>query len=285
MQQIERGIYFEDSYPGVTLGAIVLPHGTILIDAPLRSEDARSWRASLVTLGSSTMRILVNLDANPDRTLGSRAMDCTIVAHQRAAQVFRNRPSIFKGHVPESGAEWESSNEVLGTRWASPDITFSQRILFHWGEKEVILEHRPGPGPGAIWVSVPSARVIFVGDAVLPDQPPFLAQADLPAWIDSLDFALKTYRGYTFISGRNGLVTTEAVRAQQQFLKKLHKGFERLGKRNAHPEKSESLIPKLLEDLPASQKSQEYYIQRLRYGLFHYYTRRYRPIEDAYEES
>jgi hypothetical protein len=43
MQQIERGIYFENSYPGVTVGAILLPLGTILIDAPLRPEDARNW--------------------------------------------------------------------------------------------------------------------------------------------------------------------------------------------------------------------------------------------------
>jgi hypothetical protein len=43
MQQIEHGIYFENSYPGVTVGAILLPMGTIMIDAPLRAEDARMW--------------------------------------------------------------------------------------------------------------------------------------------------------------------------------------------------------------------------------------------------
>jgi hypothetical protein len=33
MQQIKQGIYYEDEYLGVTLGALVLPFGTILIDA------------------------------------------------------------------------------------------------------------------------------------------------------------------------------------------------------------------------------------------------------------
>ncbi len=39
MQQINRNIFFEDGYLGVTIGALVFPHGLILIDAPLRSED------------------------------------------------------------------------------------------------------------------------------------------------------------------------------------------------------------------------------------------------------
>ncbi len=284
MQQIEPGIYCEESYSGVTLGAIVLPHGTIFIDAPLRPEDARSWRAALLSMGGSTNRILVNLDSNPDRTLGSRALDCTIIAHQKTAQVFRNRPSIFKSQSLESGAEWETSNEVVGTRWAPPDITFSQQMFFHWGEKKVILEHHPGPAIGAIWVLIPDARVLFLGDAVLPHQPPFLAHADLSAWIETLNLIIKSHRDFTIISGRGGPVSLEAVRAQLRYIKKLLNGLERLAKRNAPPEKTESLIPRLLNDLSPPAMLRENYAQRLRYGLFQYYSRRYRPSEDDQEE-
>src|SRR3990172_4940936 len=104
MHQIEPGIYYEDSFPGVTLGALIFSHGIIMIDAPLRAEDARSWRSTLNSMGSSANRVLVNLDAHLDRTLGARALDATIIAHLRTAQVFRNRPTIFKGHTLESGA-------------------------------------------------------------------------------------------------------------------------------------------------------------------------------------
>ena len=47
MQQIEHGIYIETAYPGVTVGAILQPMGTILVDAPLRAEDARTWLNTL----------------------------------------------------------------------------------------------------------------------------------------------------------------------------------------------------------------------------------------------
>jgi hypothetical protein len=76
MQQIDQSIYIENSYPGVTVGAILFPLGTILIDAPLRAEDARGWLNLLYNLGGKPNRMLVNLDAHPDRTLGARSMEC-----------------------------------------------------------------------------------------------------------------------------------------------------------------------------------------------------------------
>jgi glyoxylase-like metal-dependent hydrolase (beta-lactamase superfamily II) len=281
MQEINKGIYFENAYSGVTLGALVFPHGTILIDAPLRAEDARSWRASLANLSGGASRVLVNLDGHPDRTLGARAVESTIIAHQKTAQVFRSRPTIFKGQAVESGADWESYDDAVGTRWATPDITFTQRLSLHWGPPDVILEHHPGPAPGAIWVIVPEARVIFVGDAVLANQPPFLANADLPSWLESLDLLLASYRDCTFVSGRGGTVTVEAVKTQQHNLKNILKGMERLAKRNAPMEATESLIAGLVGEGHYAPHLEEHYLHRLRYGLSQYYARRYRPLDMA----
>jgi glyoxylase-like metal-dependent hydrolase (beta-lactamase superfamily II) len=256
MHQIENGIYYEDAYSGVTLGAIILSQGTILIDAPLRGEDARSWRATLVNIGSSANRVLVSLDAHPDRTLGTRAMDTTMVAHHKTALTFRNRPTIFKGQNQDSGAEWEMNDEVIGTRWSTPDITFTQQL----------------------------AKVIFVGDAIMPNQPPFLAHADLPAWIESLDLMLSSYRDYTIICGRGGPVGVEVVRAQKSYLTKILKGLERLAKRKAAPEMTEGLISGLIKDLSLPPKLQEHYVQRLRNGLYQYYSRHYPRGETSEEE-
>ena len=285
MKEIDQGIYYENSYPGVTLGALVLPHGTILVDAPLRAEDARAWRATLLTLGGNSNRLLVNLDAHPDRTLGARAMDCTVVAHLRTAQVFRGRPSIFKGQNVESGSEWESQNESVGTRWTIPDITFTHQITLHWGPPDVLLEHHPGPALGSIWVVIPEAHVVFIGDAVLPNQPPFLTNGDIPSWIETLSLLTSSYRDYTIISGRGGPVTVQAVRAQQQNLKATLKGLERLAKRNAPPEATENLIPNLLSSFSIPKKLEEQYYRRFRHGLFQYYARRYRPIESFGEQT
>jgi glyoxylase-like metal-dependent hydrolase (beta-lactamase superfamily II) len=284
MQAVARGIYFEDGYTGVTLGALAFPHGIILIDAPLRAEDARAWRAALNNLPSGPNRILVNLDAHLDRTIGARALDCTIVAHQKTAQVFRNRPSVFKGQTTDSGAEWEASNDIFGTRWAIPDVTFTNRMHFNWGGPEAILDYHPGPTLGSIWVSIPDARVVFIGDTILSDQPPFLASADLPAWIESLELLISSYKDYTILSGRGGAVGLDMVRAQLKSLKSILKGLERLARHNALPEKTEDLISSLIADMNLPPKRREQYVQRLRHGLYYYYSRRYRPL-DSFEQD
>jgi glyoxylase-like metal-dependent hydrolase (beta-lactamase superfamily II) len=281
MQEIEPGIFIETSYPGVTLGAIVLSQGTLLIDAPLRQEDARSWRAALVNQGSSANRMLVNLDAHPDRTLGARVLETTIIAHHKTGMVFRNRPSIFKGQNVESGSEWETYNEAVGTRWAIPDITFTSQISLHWGDPVVVLEYRPGPSVGAIWVIIPDSKVVFVGDAVLHNQPPFLTNGDIQAWLESLDELRKGYQDYTLVSGRGGTVPNDAVRAQHQILKNILRGMERLAKRNAPSEVVESLIPGILSGLTFPKHLEEQYTQRLRHGLIQYYARQYRPHDAA----
>jgi glyoxylase-like metal-dependent hydrolase (beta-lactamase superfamily II) len=277
MQQVDRGIFFEEAYLGVTLGALVFSHGAIMIDAPLRLEDARSWRSALLNQRGGSNRILVNLDAHPDRTLGAKAMDCTIIAHQKTAQVFRNRPTIFKGQNAPSGSTWESYSEAIGLRWAPPDITFAQHMNLHWGGPEIVLEHHPGPMAGSTWVIIPVEKVVFVGDTVAVNQTPFLANADLDEWSRSLELLSSNFGDYLIIAGRGGLAAKKVISAQLQLLKNVAKGIEKLVKRNAGPEATNELIPALMRDINVDRESEEIYTQRLRYGLYQYYARHYRP--------
>ena len=83
MQELAPHVYIETGYAGVTLGAINWAHGLILIDAPFRAEDTRSWRSNLLNLGGGVDRLLVNLDAHFDRTLGARAHG---LHHRRAGK-------------------------------------------------------------------------------------------------------------------------------------------------------------------------------------------------------
>ncbi len=277
MHQIKHGIYYEDLYLGVILGALVFPNGTILIDAPIRPEDTRSWRSALMSLRGGTNRLMISLDSHLDRTLGARSMECTIISHQKTALVYRNRPLIFKGQTIESGADWETYNDVIGTRWASPDITFTDQMTLHWGGPEVILEHHPGPTPGAIWVVIPEEKIVFIGDAVVPNQPPFLDNAELDVWLETLDLLYTSSKDYIIISGRGGLITREDIRFQVNHLKKISKQIERLAAKSASPETTEDLIPKLLSDLTFPPESTERYTQRLRAGLYQFYTRQFHP--------
>jgi cyclase len=276
MQQIEKGIFYEDSYLGVTLGALVFSHGVIAIDSPLRAEDARSWRSSLMNQRGGPNRLLICLDAHPDRTLGARALDCPIVAHLKTAQIFKNRPMIFKGQTIESGAIWETYNDAIGTRWAYPDITFTQQMSLFWGGPEIVIEHHPGPTPGSSWVILPDARVVFVGDTVLLNQPPFLAYADMNAWLENLDILLNSYSDFTIVSGRGGLATTQDVRSQSLILEEILNKMEKMSRGAISQTTIQELIPSLLAHYSIPVELRGVYIQRLRNGLFHCAARRYR---------
>jgi len=276
MQALANQVYIEDQYPGVTLGVIALSHGLIQIDAPPAPEDARSWRAALLNLNSGVERLLINLDGHPDRTLGARAMECTIVAHEKTAETFRNRPNTFKAQGEETGADWESVVGLGSIRWAPPEISFTSRMSIEWSNFPVVLEHHPGPTAGASWVILPEAKIVFVGDLVVKNQPPFIASANLPEWLNTLDILLVDYKDFTIVSGRGGVVSYASAQTQREKISAIHEQLDALAQRQAGPDAIESLIPHLMSTIKAPAERQKQYFQRLVHGLRHYYVRHYR---------
>lgn len=278
MQSLKENIHVENKYAGVTLGAINLPRGLIYIDAPLTPEDGRSWRADLLDLDSGYERLLINLDTNIDRIIGARAMDSPVLAHENTAEFFRNRSNIFKAQGQTTGAEWETLPSLGNIRWAPPEISFTERMSLHWGESPITFEHHPGSDSGAIWVIFPREKIVFVGDTIIKNQPPFFANADLPRWIADLDFlASEAYKGYTIVSGRGGVCATSTLDKQRQLIENTYKNIETLAAEDPQPEATEKMIPAILASLRFLASEREAYTQRLRYGLAQYYLRHYIP--------
>jgi len=285
MQEITKNIYIEDQFPGVTLGVIVNQRGLIQIDAPPSPEDARSWRAALMNLGGGMERVLVNLDSHPDRTLGARAMDCTVIAHEKTADTFRTRPSTFKAQGEETGSDWESISGLGSVRWAPPEISFLDQMSLYWSESPVLLEHHAGPTNGSIWVRLPQEKIIFVGDAVLKNQPPFLAGSNLSAWLLALELLLGAeYKGYTVISSRGGVVTANIIKTQFDFLKYAHDKLDKITTKKPNPAATEKLVTSLLTWFKAPAARQKQFAQRLRYGLLHYNVRQNHSPNQASED-
>jgi len=276
MEEIANDIYIEDSLPGVTVGAIIQRQGTLMIDAPLRAENARSWKAKLLHQGGGIYRLLVNLDGHHDRILGNRAMGCNTIAHLETLQYFENRPTTLKGQNEDSGSEWENLLEMLGTRWMAPNIFLTDNISIHWGGPEIRIEHHPGPEPGALWVIVPEEKVVFIGDAVVLNQPPFLARADIPQWIQTLRLLRRVkYRNYTIICGRGGRATIQDVQNLQKYLKGILGRLERLSSHDGRPEQTGKFVKSLLKKHDFPIEFSVLYEHRLRYGLYQYFTKHY----------
>lgn len=276
MRKISAGVYIEGAYPGATLGVLVFSDGVVMIDAPISPEDGRTWQKEVRELKGGMIRLLINLDSHPDRTLGTRLANGSVLAHAATAKVFAQRSAIFKAQIVESGAEWENCSGLSGIRWLPPNLTFTEQVKIHFDDTEIIVEHHPGPEAGASWVIVPEKKVVFVGDAVLAKQPPFLANAMFESWVEALDLLLsKEYKGFKIVSGRGGLVGEKDIRNMRRFLKNVEKQLERLSKRKATPQATEKLVDKLLATLETPTKYRKNYSQRLRYGLYHQFAQFY----------
>lgn len=283
MQSLRENIHIEDKYAGITLAAINLPKGMIYIDAPPAPEDGRTWRADLLDLESGYERLLINLDSNSDRVIGTRAMDCPTLMHENTAEYYRTRNSLFKSQGESTGAVWETIPNLGNLRWNPPNLTFTDSMSLHWGDTPINLEHHPGADIGAIWVILPEEKIIFVGDTVLKNQPPFFARADIPRWLEEIDLLMsETYKGYTLVSGRGSVCAPSTIEKQRTLLQNAHQGLEHLAKKGAEPEATSKMVPALLEPLRFLASERELFNARLRHGLAVYYARHYsNQIEEA----
>jgi len=282
MHEIKPGIYYEDSYSGPTIGAILLSRGMIFIDAPLRPEDGHRWKTTLLNRSQGTIhKLAVCLDDHPDRTIGAKSLDCPILTHKDAATGLQEPNSLYRPQYTESGSQWEKYPETSGIQWMAPDITFTEKIQFHWGDDEVVVEHHPGPRPGSSWVIIPSQKVMFIGDAVVDKGPPFLGKAHLPTWIDTLDYLLRArFRDYVMISGRGGAVTPDHIKELKKNFRKIFRRIDKLASRKASAEDIKDQAEKFLDDFNFLKRDREFFLQRLQHGLSQYYLKNYFPRMD-----
>jgi len=282
MHEIKPGIYYEETYPGATIGAILLPRGMIFIDAPLRPEDGHRWKTNLLNRSQGTIhKILICLDDHPDRTIGAKSLDCPVVTHLDAAETLQDQSTVYRGQPPDSGSSWERYSDSAGMQWMIPDITFTEKILFHWADEPVILEHHPGPRPGSSWVVLPEQKIVFIGDTVVVKGPPFLGKANLVTWIDTLDILLRArFRDYTMISGRGGPVTVDNIKELKKSFRKIHRRIDKLATRKASVEDVTDLADKFLDEFSFLKRDRDFFLQRIQHGLSQYYLRNYFPSVD-----
>jgi cyclase len=278
MRKVISGIYYEDQYPGLTLGLIETGAGLLLIDAPPRVEDGREWLITLTELGKP--EYLALLDSHPDRTLGARIFDLRRIAQEETLQIIDGWSDTFKGGANPIGGESDQFKRISGVRKSTPEISFTNQLELFLGSRVVQFWHQPGPTRGAMWVVLPKEKVVFIGDTVCLNEPPYLGEADLEAWLESLDvLRAEDMQGFRRISGRDGRIKRDDVHAMARFLRKIPVRLERLTSVENREAAAEKIARELLKDFAVGSPRAELALQRLKSGLMNLYSRRY-PDDD-----
>jgi glyoxylase-like metal-dependent hydrolase (beta-lactamase superfamily II) len=277
MRELVPGVFLEDRYPGVILGAIAAEGEVVLIDTPLRLDDGREWLAALAPYGRP--RYVVLLDHHPDRVLGARGLDLSIVAQAATREAVAAWPDVYKGGVA-IGAEADRLRRVTGVTRAVPQLAFTETLTLMLGETPVELWHRPGPTSGACWVVFPSRKVIFVGDTVALKEPPYVGEADPEAWLQSLhELRGASFRKFRLVSSRDGVLKKESLANMASLLRKIDGRLERMVARGDAADATERLALQLGRSFRIASARKEQVAQRLQRGLEILYTRRYLAAE------
>ncbi len=272
MRKYRSGVLVESRYPGVILGAVPSSDGMLLIDMPLKPDDGRDWIGQLTNTGRP--KFIALMDQHPDRVLGMRAFDLPIVGQDETLQAMRGWPDAFKGSAKPIGAEADTLKRITGVHRAIPSIAFSHELQLELGDREVLFLHRPGPTAGSMWVVLPEAKVVFIGDTVTVSEPPYLGEADIEAWIDSLEELRKEpFSSYMLISGRDGGVDRDAVNAMARVIRKIPVRLKRLKKKGNPADAAESVAKGLLKDYRLSNARRDLVLLRLQAGLRNLYAR------------
>jgi len=220
MRKLRSNAFLETRYPGVALGAVGSDDGVLLVDAPLRGDDAREWLAQLGSVGRP--RYLALLDHHPDRALGARGLDLPVVAQEGTLREMRTWPDTFKGSAHPIGGEADRLKRITGVGRAVPELGFSEELYLRLGSRQVVLQHRPGPTAGSMWVVLPEAEIAFIGDTVTVAEPPYLGEAELEEWLQQLQQLRDgDFRSFLLIGGRDGLLEREHLNYMVRFLRRV----------------------------------------------------------------
>jgi hypothetical protein len=118
--------------------------------------------------------------------------------------------------------------------------------------------------------------VVFIGDLILLNEPPFFGDCVIDSWLASLsDLSSRRWKDYTLISGREGVVGRESLRTMVRQLEKVQNRLAHIGGRSAAPKACAALAVQLLRSYRVSGARREQALTRLEVGLTRLHSRLY----------
>lgn len=272
MQEIAPNIFIEQNSLGMVTGIIRSATLTTLIDYPFRQDEVKSWRGATSRMVSGDARYLIMLDTHYDRLLSSKGSDCTLIAHANTVVPGRMKVTNVKGQDEQiiHTESYDPTGNVA--RLLPPEITFEESMVLYQEEYEIHLKHRPGVNYAGVWVEIPQQKIIFVGDSVMIDQPPYLAFSNPEVWIQEMKLlAGKDYRGYQIVSTRDGIVSQDDVREWGKVIGFIKNAFDQLIAEGAELEAWLLKIPDIMKHFNPLMREDERYYNRLRWGIKTWY--------------
>jgi cyclase len=222
MHEVAPNVFVETEYHGANVGFVITGEGVILIDTPLLPKDARALRSEIEKRTNQEVTYIINTDHHRGHILGNQYFPgATVIAHEFAwknmksyGDSFRTRLlNLYRNRIPEAVEEWRRHLEIV-----LPEITFTARTILYKGNTEIHLIPVGGHTPATTVVYFPNEKLLFAGDLVVTDRPPFLSQGDTKEWLQALTY-LRKLNYDVLIPGHGELSGKEATEKMSEFLR------------------------------------------------------------------
>jgi cyclase len=222
IREIAPNIFVETEYHGANVAFIVTGEGVILIDSPMLPDQARLWLREIGRRSNERITYIINTDHHRAHVIGNQYFPtATVIAHEQAwkemksyGDSFRTRLiNMYRDRIPEAVAEWKQSLEII-----KPEITFTSRTILYKGDKEIHIIPLGGHTPATSVVYLPNEKLLFAGDVVVTNRPPFLSQGNTKQWLQGLTY-LRKLRYDVLIPGHGELTGKEATENMSNYLR------------------------------------------------------------------
>lgn len=222
IQEIASNIFVETEYHGANVGFVVTSEGVILVDTPMLPNDARLWQEEIKQRTSQEIRYIINTDHHRAHIVGNQYFpQATVMAHEFAwknmqsyGDSFRTRLlNLYGDRIPEAAEEWKQHLEIT-----LPEITFTDRTILFSGDKEIQMIPVGGHTPATTVIYFPNEKLLFAGDLVVTDRPPFLSQGNTKEWLQALTY-LRKLQYDILIPGHGEVTGKEATERMSEFLR------------------------------------------------------------------
>ena len=226
IREIVPNIFVETEYHGANVAFIVTGQGVILIDSPMLPKEAAHWRAEITNRTDEEIFYIINTVHHRAHVIGNQYFPtAAVVAHERAwkemksyGDSFRTRLlNMYRDRMPEAVEVWQEELEII-----LPEVTFSGRTVLHHGDIEIHLIPVGGHTPATTVVYLPQQRLLFAGDVVVTNRPPFLSQGNTKEWLDALTY-LRKLEYDILVPGHGELTGKEATENMSDYLRKVRR--------------------------------------------------------------
>jgi len=275
MEQIAPNTYVSTSFPYVNVGCVVGPRGVVALDAPTLPLHAEAWRKQIAALTDQPIVYTILTDVHPHRMLCAGLFEAPIIASQAAyIHAVEYTRGFWRSVVRRLSRYHPEQEEALqGLEPVLPEILFSDTLTVHKGGADVRVETAVGSSPGSAWIMPEGADVLFVGDTVVIDQPPVMAEAlDTKAWLDTLTFLRRPrFAHTTLVPGRGPISGSEATNLMSEYIRVARRRARSLHRDLRPRDDMAVFVNDLLSLFPLSDTERERLRRRVRNGLKHVY--------------